>query len=222
MHWAGSGPGSTGVPSMNKRVLDTHEYRPRIAQPAPPPALPVAARPAGLRPGAPHAGAAPTGDGVTRVGVGDFGLLHGSGKLMTYGLGSCVALAWWDPQARLAGLLHAVLPTAEGHDGVSVASPYRFVDTGLALALRQFAAEGGAAARARFGLFGAASMPGMPARFNVGGRNLLSLRKLAWHLNLRIVADETEGSISRTLCLTCPSGLVVLTSPGLPNRSFQL
>lgn len=51
-------------------------------------------------------------------------------EVATYALGSCIGLAVYDPQVRVGGMLHFMLPDS------SIASqdegnPYKFADTGI-------------------------------------------------------------------------------------------
>ena len=52
--------------------------------------------------------------------------------LIAYGLGSCIALAVWDPRARVGGLAHFMLPSGPANSS----SPVKLIDTGLDTFLR--------------------------------------------------------------------------------------
>ena len=54
-----------------------------------------------------------TGDPSLLVaGIGEMVMSSRLGAhLVAYGLGSCIALAVWDPRTRVAGLAHFMLPT---------------------------------------------------------------------------------------------------------------
>lgn len=51
--------------------------------------------------------------------------------LITHALGSCLGLAVYDPQAKVGGLLHAMLPLSKINKDKARANPYMFVDTGV-------------------------------------------------------------------------------------------
>lgn len=44
------------------------------------------------------------------VGVGDCRVTDEPVELVTYALGSCIAVVVWDPVAKVGGLLHFMLP----------------------------------------------------------------------------------------------------------------
>ena len=52
--------------------------------------------------------------------------------LVTYSLGSCIAVAAYDPVARCGGLLHYQLPTSTLDAGRARENPCMFADTGMA------------------------------------------------------------------------------------------
>ena len=45
-----------------------------------------------------------------RVGIGDMKFTRGTGKIITYALGSCIGICFYDPMLKLAALLHIMLP----------------------------------------------------------------------------------------------------------------
>jgi len=63
--------------------------------------------------------------------------------LITYSLGSCLGLTLYDPVARVAGLVHCMLPLSKVDRQKAEAKPGMFVDTGVP-ALLQAAFELGA------------------------------------------------------------------------------
>lgn len=44
------------------------------------------------------------------VGIADMKMAQGSGMLVTYALGSCIGICFYDPMLKLAALLHIMLP----------------------------------------------------------------------------------------------------------------
>ena len=44
-----------------------------------------------------------------RVGIGDMKFTRGTGKIITYALGSCIGISFWDPFLHLGALLHICL-----------------------------------------------------------------------------------------------------------------
>ena len=57
--------------------------------------------------------------------------------LVTYALGSCIAVAVHDPVTSVAGLLHYMLPEASLDWDKAAQNPYMFADTGIPKLLRE-------------------------------------------------------------------------------------
>jgi len=57
--------------------------------------------------------------------------------LITYALGSCLGIVLHDPIAKVAGLLHVMLPSSQIDDAKAKAQPAMFVDTGVPLLFRE-------------------------------------------------------------------------------------
>ena len=73
------------------------------------------------------------------AGIGEMVLSSSSdAHLVAYGLGSCIALAAWDPRTRVGGLAHFMLPNGPANN----ASPVKFIDTGLDTFLKAMEAQG--------------------------------------------------------------------------------
>jgi chemotaxis protein CheD len=51
--------------------------------------------------------------------------------LVTHALGSCLGLMVYDPEARVGGLLHAMLPLSKINPEKARSNPFMFVDTGV-------------------------------------------------------------------------------------------
>ncbi len=75
--------------------------------------------------------------------------------LVAYGLGSCVGIGMHDPQARISGLLHAILPA--NPNGSADSSP-KYVDTGIHALIDQLARAGANPKRLVVRMAGGANM----------------------------------------------------------------
>ncbi len=64
-------------------------------------------------------------------------------ELVTYALGSCIAVSVWDPLRRIAGMLHFMLPESSLDAHKAETNPCMFADTGIE-SLFKVAAEKGA------------------------------------------------------------------------------
>ena len=50
------------------------------------------------------------------VGIADMKITRQEGILITYALGSCIGISFYDPMIKLGGLLHIMLPQKQGTD----------------------------------------------------------------------------------------------------------
>jgi chemotaxis protein CheD len=137
--------------------------------------------------------------------------------LITYALGSCLGIVVHDPVARVAGLLHVMLPSSQIDDAKAKAQPAMFVDTGVPLLFKECYRLGARKERMTVSVAGGSFSGRSDAddTFQIGKRNMLTLRKLLWKNGVLIHADETGGvQQSRTMSVIVSSGLVQLRTNG--------
>ena len=154
------------------------------------------------------------------VGVGDCQVTKdASHVLVTYGLGSCIAIAIYDPVARVGGLLHFMLPEAPEGALQTGKSPYLFADSGIPMLFREAYQNGAEKHRLRVRVAGGARVLDEQGVFNIGPRNCLAMRRIFWKAGVILHGEETGGKTSRTMSLDVGSGRVVLLSPdGSPRE----
>jgi chemotaxis protein CheD len=148
------------------------------------------------------------------IGVGDGGVSRDADTmLITYALGSCVALMLHDPVARVAGMVHYMLPESPQSPPERDTRPYKFADTAIPLLLRAALAHGADRSRLRVFAAGGAQIMNDNSIFNVGKRNCLALRKALWKFGLVAHAEDIGGTTVRTVRMEVGSGRVWLQSP---------
>jgi len=101
-----------------------------------------------------------------------------SDKLITYSLGSCIGIAIWDPQTKVGGLLHYMLPESSISPDKAEDKPFMFADTGIPLLFKSVYEIGGEKRRLIVKVAGGAHMMDAKGVFNIGKRNYMVLRKL--------------------------------------------
>ncbi len=129
--------------------------------------------------------------------------------LVAYGLGSCVALAAWDAGARVAGVIHILLP--EPAAGAVHGNPARFATTGVPYFLQTLAEAGAQPARLRLVAAGGAQMLSMLAHgplTGIGVRNLAVIKECLQAAGIPLVAADCGGQVGRTLTLSVATGHV--------------
>jgi len=139
--------------------------------------------------------------------------------LVTYALGSCIAMAVWDPRTRVGGMLHFLLPEALNEE-TAAQNPCRYGDTGAPWLLRTVQEQGAARQRLMVYVAGGASVVDDGGVFNIGKRNYTALRKILWKYGVPVHAEEVGGSVSRTVGLELSTGRFWIREPGAPPRQL--
>lgn len=143
------------------------------------------------------------------VGVADCAVsAESSISLITYALGSCIAVIIHDPVTRVGGLLHLMLPESSLSREKALQNPYMFADSGVPLLFRRAYHAGADKRRLQIHVAGGAQVVDDKGVFNIGKRNYLAVRKLLWQAGLLIHAEDVGGTESRTVRLEVGTGRV--------------
>jgi chemotaxis protein CheD len=130
--------------------------------------------------------------------------------LITYSLGSCIAVAIWDPDTAVAGLLHFMLPESQLAPNRADLNPAMFCDTGVPKLFRCAYELGASKERLCVKIAGGAQLLGDNGIFNIGKRNYLALRRVFWKSGVLISATDVGGSVSRSVKINVGSGVVTV------------
>lgn len=148
------------------------------------------------------------------IGVADCHVTGDTGNvLITYALGSCVAVSIYDPVARVGGLLHFMLPEAPADAAKTGKNPYMFADSGIPMLFHAAYEKGAQKKRLRVRVAGGAQIMDEQGVFNIGKRNCLAMRKIFWKAGVMVQAEDTGGTTPRTMHFEMASGRVTLRSP---------
>ena len=142
-------------------------------------------------------------------------------SLITYALGSCIAVAIHDPQAHVGGLLHFMLPESGGVRGKAEQNPYMFADSGIPLLFQRAYRAGADKRRLVVSIAGGAQVVDDQGLFNIGKRNYAAVQKLFRQAGVRIHAEAVGGTDSRTVRLNIGTGEVLLRTRGAQKQSLQ-
>lgn len=133
--------------------------------------------------------------------------------LITYSLGSCIGMTAYDPQTKIGGMLHYMLPLAKISPDKAKLKPAMFGDTGILLLLKKLMALGANKNRLIVKAAGGSHLMDQHKVFNIGERNFLVLRKVLWKNNIMIKAKDIGGNKSRTVRLQIDTGRTTIKSP---------
>ncbi|MFP4547992.1 MAG: chemotaxis protein CheD [Fidelibacterota bacterium] len=137
--------------------------------------------------------------------------------LVTYSLGSCVGVTLYDPEEKIGGLIHCMLPLSKVDREKARKNPYMFVDTGLMKMLQDMYARGAKKKNLIAKLAGGAKLLDKNNIFNVGERNIVVVRKILWKNDILIKGMDVGGSKSRTVRLYMDSGRTTVRNKGEEN-----
>ncbi len=153
-----------------------------------------------------------------KVGIGDMKLTRNEGTIITYALGSCIGITFYDPQLRLGALLHIMLPSrVDTRD----ANLFKYADSGIHETVRKLTAFGLVKSRTIVKIAGGAKMfeiSGNADFGNIGQRNVVSVKQTLTREGLRVSAEDTGGSYARTMILNIQTGAVSVRTFGRAEK----
>jgi chemotaxis protein CheD len=154
-------------------------------------------------------------ENLLTVGVGDCKVSAGADSVLTtYALGSCIAVAIYDPVASVGGLLHFMLPESSLNREKAQENPFMFADTGVPLLFHAAYDLGAEKRRMVVHVAGGAQVVDVKGVFDIGKRNQLALRKILWKAGVMIRAEQIGGTESRTVKLDVATGRFWIRRPG--------
>jgi chemotaxis protein CheD len=146
------------------------------------------------------------------VRIAHHAVARGSGRLVTIGLGSCVAIALHERKARVSGLAHVLLPDPSvARDSSNHA---RFASTAVPLLIedmRALGARGAITAK----LAGGASLFGTmlgSSQGQMGARNIAAAKAALEGAGIPLLGEETGGFSGRSVVMDVESGELTVRS----------
>lgn len=147
---------------------------------------------------------------VNHVGMAELGVGKSPTILKTHGLGSCLAVALYDPQTQIGGLTHAMLPEGTDED-----RPGKYVTTALSTVLSLLSQTGADRPRLEASLVGGGAMFDFESvGSGVGSRNVAVARELLEEYDIPVVHADVGGNSGRTVELDTRTGDLRVTTPG--------
>ena len=151
------------------------------------------------------------------VGIADMKIVRQEGELITYALGSCIGISFYDPMIKLGALLHIMLPEKNQADS----NVFKFADSGIRETLRKLYAFGATKGRLVCKIAGGAKMfemKGPGGLGNIGERNAQNVKRVLMMEGLRVVSEDTGANYARTMLLDVGTGQVFIRTSGKPER----
>jgi len=157
---------------------------------------------------------------VLRVSIGEFVVSDRSDDVITtVALGSCIAVCLWEPKARVAGMLHFMLPDAALNKERARDQPAVFANTGIPLLFRAAYELGADKKRCAVRLVGGAELAAGRQEdgtgvFDVGRRNVLAARAVLWRNGIMTGGELVGGTTARTIAMSVGDGRVIVKTDG--------
>jgi len=149
------------------------------------------------------------------VGISDCAVsAEPEATIVTYALGSCIAVSAYDPQRKAGGLLHIILPESQLNPEKAAQNPWMFADTGIPLLLAQLGNLGCDRRRLVVRLAGGSQVMDREGVFNIGKRNHLATKKMLWKAGVMVSGEAVGGVISRTVRLVLNTGAFLIREAG--------
>ncbi len=147
------------------------------------------------------------------IDIADFAVTKDPGAvLVTYALGSCIAVIAYDPVVKAGGMIHYMLPLSKASPEKASRNPAMFADTGIPLLFQELYKLGCEKQRMTVKVAGGGALYDDKGMFNIGKRNYTVMRKMFWKNDIIIAAEDVGGSKSRTARLHIATGRVVIKS----------
>lgn len=150
--------------------------------------------------------------GMIRVGISEFVVSTGSTDvLVTFSLGSCIGVTFFDPVAHVGALIHCLLPLSKIDRDRAAEKPAMFVDAGVVKVLEALTKAGARLDRLVVKCAGGANTMDAANTFRIGQRNFTVLQKLLFKNNIVLAAEDVGGNVARTMRLYLADGRTLIT-----------
>jgi chemotaxis protein CheD len=149
-----------------------------------------------------------------KVGMARWEIGRGEDVLISFGLGSCVALGLYDAQSQTAAMAHIMLPDSKQFHYRKEANQAKYADTALLAMLEHFQSLGIARQRLRAKLVGGANMFIFPVRdggqegLNIGKRNIEAVKVELIKAGIPVTAEDVGGLLGRSIEFFAKNGKI--------------
>ena len=146
-----------------------------------------------------------------RVGIAEMHVERAPGLLVAYGLGSCIGIALYDPEAHLGGMAHTLLP--HRREGVEAFRVSKFVDSAIDAMVAEMENLGAVRQRLWAKIFGGATMfrsQGAADDDGIGARNARAARERLAGFEIPLVAEDVGGCHGRSVEFDLTTGRILV------------
>ena len=158
---------------------------------------------------------------LIKVGMADFKVSRSPATIISYGLGSCIGVSLYDPQTKIGGLLHIMLPDSKQSRATD--NPAKFADTGIPLMLDVVLKMGASRSRLVAKMAGGAQMFAFANAtdvMRVGSRNVAASKEILQKLGIRLVGEDTGANYGRTVQIDLTNGVYTVKTIDKGNKTI--
>lgn len=144
------------------------------------------------------------------VGISDCKVSGDQGaSIMTYALGSCVGVAFYDSDVKVGGLLHVLLPHCVNNIREDL-NPFMFADTGINKMADELIRLGVNPHRLTAKIAGGANMLNSSSVLDIGRKNVHSVMEHLERMRIPIRGSSVGGTLGRSMQLDVGTGKVIV------------
>jgi chemotaxis protein CheD len=157
---------------------------------------------------------------IININMGEAAVSHNDTKIRTGGIGSCVIVILYDPEKKVGGMSHSVLPTRRDRDRSPFSytkeeitepkSAAKYADESVDYLIKEIQKIGGRKERLIAKLVGGAMTFKIlgDSKNNIGKQNVESAKQRLINLGIPIEGEDTGGTVGRIAELNLENGLV--------------
>ena len=153
------------------------------------------------------------------VGISDMKISRAPGIIITYALGSCIGICFYDAPVQIGALLHIMLPEAPQ----KLDNAFKYADSGIVETLKRMESMGANRNRITAKIAGGAQMfhvPGDNILGNIGKRNGDHVKITLLRQRIRMLAADVGGNFARTMEFDVSTGIAKVRTYGHPDREL--
>jgi chemotaxis protein CheD len=155
---------------------------------------------------------------LINVGIADLSVSSSPNILRTI-LGSCVGICLYDPQTKIGGMCHIMLPSMREDSK----SGKKYADTAIPMVLGEMASKGADRSRIKAKIVGGAKMFNVSENSvmgEIGSNNIIKVREVLKSHSVGIISEDTGGNYGRTIDFHLDSGTVKIRSMGKGEKTI--
>lgn len=158
---------------------------------------------------------------MIRVGMADLNVCKAPDAITTLGLGSCVGIVLFDPETKIAGMVHVMLPDSTKIRQNQNAA--KFADTGITMLIDKMMEKGAGRSRLVAKLAGGAQMFAFNSNndmLRIGERNVEAAKEKLNEFKIRILAEDTGLNYGRTIEFYPENGDLLIKAVGKEPKTI--